>query len=185
MKLIIDIPETVVTAIQNGEDYRYDIHTAIAQGIPYEERPQGDLISREALKIEIEKQIAYCDDKSKHQSDMKELLRYSNTSYGLRLAHNYVDNTPTISPDMAQVLAYESGKASAERPTGKWKLIKDKSKNINAECPFCKFAIKGIAYNYEIWEIKQLIKNGDFDFEFPNYCEHCGADMRDTSGEKL
>ena len=39
MKLIIEIPEKVVTAIQNGEDYRYDIHTAIAQGIPYEEKP--------------------------------------------------------------------------------------------------------------------------------------------------
>lgn len=47
MKLIIDIPEEVVTAIQNGEDYRYDIHTAIAQGIPYE--PKGDMISRSAL----------------------------------------------------------------------------------------------------------------------------------------
>ena len=47
MKMIIDIPENVVTAIQNGEDYRYDIHTTIAQGIPYEEK--GDLISREDL----------------------------------------------------------------------------------------------------------------------------------------
>lgn len=44
MKLIIDIPGKVVTAIQNGEDYRYDIHTAIAQGVPYEERPQGEWI---------------------------------------------------------------------------------------------------------------------------------------------
>lgn len=47
MKLIIDIPEKVVTAIQNGEDYRYSIHTAIAQGIPYEgktcdEREKGN-----------------------------------------------------------------------------------------------------------------------------------------------
>ena len=41
MKLIIDIPRKVVTAIQNGEDYRYDIHTVIAQGVPYEERPHG------------------------------------------------------------------------------------------------------------------------------------------------
>lgn len=44
MKLIIDLPEKVVTAIQNGEDYRYDIHTAIAQGIPYEENPKGEWI---------------------------------------------------------------------------------------------------------------------------------------------
>lgn len=35
MKLIIDIPEEVVIAIQNGEDYRYDIHTTIAQGKPF------------------------------------------------------------------------------------------------------------------------------------------------------
>ena len=35
MKLIIDIPKEVVVAIENGLDYRYDIHTAIAQGIPY------------------------------------------------------------------------------------------------------------------------------------------------------
>lgn len=41
MKLIIDIPEKVVTAIQYDKDYRYDIHTAIAQGIPYEENLQG------------------------------------------------------------------------------------------------------------------------------------------------
>lgn len=47
MKLIIEIPLKVATAIQNGEDYRYDIHTSIAQGVPYE--PQGDLISRDAL----------------------------------------------------------------------------------------------------------------------------------------
>lgn len=59
------------------------------------------LIDANALKIEIEKQIAYCDDKSKHQSDMEEVLRYSNTSYGLRLAHNYIDNAPSISPEKA------------------------------------------------------------------------------------
>lgn len=47
MKLIIDIPKEVVVAIQNGEDYRYDIHTAIAQGMPYEDRPQGEWIGGE------------------------------------------------------------------------------------------------------------------------------------------
>lgn len=34
MRLIIEIPEEIVKAIQNGKDYRYDIHTAIAQGTP-------------------------------------------------------------------------------------------------------------------------------------------------------
>jgi hypothetical protein len=41
MKLIIDIPKEVVVAIENGFDYRYDIHTAIAQGTPYEARLTG------------------------------------------------------------------------------------------------------------------------------------------------
>ena len=41
MKLIIDIPKEVIVAIENGLDYRYDIHTAIAQGAPYEERAHG------------------------------------------------------------------------------------------------------------------------------------------------
>ncbi len=40
MKLMIDIPENVVTAIRNGEDYRYDIHTTIAQGIPLTSRQE-------------------------------------------------------------------------------------------------------------------------------------------------
>ena len=48
MKRIVEIPDKVVEAIQNGEDYRYDIHTAIAQSTPY--NPSGDCISREALK---------------------------------------------------------------------------------------------------------------------------------------
>ena len=34
MQIVINIPEEVIKAIQNGKDYRYDIHTAIAQGIP-------------------------------------------------------------------------------------------------------------------------------------------------------
>lgn len=46
MQIVIDIPEKVVTAIQDGEDYRYDIHTAIAQGIPLP-KGHGDLIDRE------------------------------------------------------------------------------------------------------------------------------------------
>lgn len=75
MKIIIDIPEKVATAIQNGEDYRYDIHTAIAQGIPYE--PKGDLISREALK--------------------KYIGTYDGTTAQVEAVEvKYIDNAPTI-----------------------------------------------------------------------------------------
>ena len=46
MKLIIEIPDKVVKAIQNGLNYRYDILTAIANGIPITD----DMISREGMR---------------------------------------------------------------------------------------------------------------------------------------
>ena len=49
MKLVIDIPKEVVVAIENGFDYIYDIHAAIAQGIPYEDRPQGDWLEDDGI----------------------------------------------------------------------------------------------------------------------------------------
>ena len=56
----------------------------------------NDLISRKALRIEIKKQLAYYEDKSEHQSDSEEALRYLITSYGLRIALLFVDNAPTV-----------------------------------------------------------------------------------------
>lgn len=58
MKLLIDIPEEIVTAIQNGQDYRYDIHTVIAQGKPYD--TSGDLISREYVESIVEELENIC-----------------------------------------------------------------------------------------------------------------------------
>ena len=49
IELVIKIPEEVVTAIQNGEDYRYDIHTAIANGTPLP-KGHGRLIDADKLK---------------------------------------------------------------------------------------------------------------------------------------
>lgn len=55
MKLIIDIPAKVVKAIQNGKDYRYDIHTAIAQATPlpkgYGRLIDADAVIAEAISI--------------------------------------------------------------------------------------------------------------------------------------
>lgn len=53
MKLVIDIPDEYVEQIKNnteGATAESEAVDAIRNGIPYEERPQGDLISREALK---------------------------------------------------------------------------------------------------------------------------------------
>lgn len=123
---------------------------------------KDDLISREALKIEIEKQIAYYDDKSKHQSDIDEFLRYRNTTYGLRLAHNYIDNAPTVDipnyggqviPDTLQGWRYE------ERPQGKWIEKEETPASVSYYCSVCKIA--GIPIT--------------------PFCPNCGADMRGKS----
>ena len=54
MKLIIDIPDEVysdITSLAKFPTYITPIlRDIIKDGTPYEERPQGDLISREALK---------------------------------------------------------------------------------------------------------------------------------------
>ena len=93
MKLIIDIDEKVVTAIQNGEDYRYDIHTAIAQGIPYE--PKGDLISREALK------------KALKDAHINMKLTFDIATFNCVM--NTVDNAPTVAVNCKDCDGYEAG----------------------------------------------------------------------------
>ena len=46
--------------------------------------------------------------------------QFSEGAYTVKGIREIIDKAPTVTPDMAQVLAYESGKASAERPTGEW-----------------------------------------------------------------
>ena len=104
MKLIIEIPEEVVKAIQDGEDYRYDIHTAIAQGKPCD--TSGDLISRENLKKAIYKRSYYIDDYEE--------------------AIKVINNAPTVESNISETyrVAYEQGfrhgKEKYERPQGEW-----------------------------------------------------------------
>ena len=116
---------------------------------------KGDLISREDLKIAVDKQIAYCDDKSKHQSDLDEVLRYSNTAYGLRLAHICIDNAMAV---------------YSERPKGAWKFFEEDPNDDDMtyySCSVCGRLIHA--------KEAGLLKNYPF-------C-HCGADMRKGAAE--
>lgn len=63
-------------------------------------------------------------------------------------AFDVVDNAPTITPDMAQVLAYERG---AERMKGKWHYC-----DTMYHCDQC---------------------GGGF-YDMSRFCPNCGADMR-------
>lgn len=81
----------------------------------------SDLISREYLYKEFKqrqnaalrwKEKAILDD------DEERKIRADATLCFLSEVKLTIDNAPTVTPDMAQVLAYECGKAS-ERPQGK------------------------------------------------------------------
>lgn len=69
-----------------------------------------------------------------------------------------IDQAPTVTPVMAQVLAYESGKASAERSQGEWIIVDDTEKFI-AKCSVCGRI-----------EDSRMVK------DYP-FC-HCGAKMK-------
>ena len=73
-------------------------------------------------------------------------------------------NAPTVTPDMAQVLAYESGKASAERPKGEW--LDEKFVAFHLTCNQCGCHLR---------KQKNEVFEGDFEY---NFCPNCGADMR-------
>lgn len=59
MKLIIDIPEMAYEAFKEWHKNKVASveQSLIANGIPYEEKPQGDIISREALKKDFCKDV--------------------------------------------------------------------------------------------------------------------------------
>lgn len=72
-----------------------------------------------------------------------------------KYVHKIIDNAPTITPDMAQVLAYESGKASADRPTGEWIFDGFCFSSSKFKCSICHYP----------------------ELEKTNYCPTCGAKM--------
>ena len=88
MKLIIDIPDEEYNRIKEWEDnitgYQTSLvlYRAVRNGIPYEERPQGDLISRDALK------------KAMEQADM-EAIDYEMLA---GMYEHLVRNAPTVIP---------------------------------------------------------------------------------------
>lgn len=92
MKLIIDIDDNVFTrlfdnGVETNSDDREVIDRAVRNGMPYEDRPQGDLISRSYLKQMIPAPI---EDEYKH-------------------VHQIIDNAPTVPmPDFKE--GYKQGK---------------------------------------------------------------------------
>ena len=88
-----------------------------------DERPQGegDLISRTWLK-EHKFTTQVCNGVEIESVDVVGVAT--------------IDNAPPVAPDMAQVLAYESGKASAKRPQGEWIPVSERLPDNETEVLF-------------------------------------------------
>ena len=72
-----------------------------------------------------------------------------------------VDKAPTIEPAFREVVAYECGQKSVERPTGHW---------VNGYKSFNCSVCGKIAYSWNHFGEYIQVKS--------NFCPNCGADMR-------
>lgn len=89
MKLIIDIDESLLNEAKNGHICLGEFADAVMNGVSYEERPQGDLISREALKKAITNRLVSVTYSSDYTDGLQD--GYLNTI-------NEIDNAPTVNP---------------------------------------------------------------------------------------
>ena len=128
MKLIIEIDEYYFEIIKHdfetGADYKpFEI---IANGKPYEERPQGDLISRQDAIDALEEQLDYLQMLNKNENPTAK-----GKWYGVNWARNTIADLP-----------YKQN----ERPQGHW-IVESELKclyycsncrsNGNRNQPFC------------------------------------------------
>ena len=72
-----------------------------------------------------------------------------------------IDDAPTIEPAFREVVAYECGQKSVERPTGHW---------VNGYKSFNCSVCGKIAYSWNHFGEYIQVKS--------NFCPNCGADMR-------
>ena len=153
MKLIIKKKKKVLTAIQNGEDYRYDIHTTRAQGIPVS--TESDLISRSDLKQTINK---VADEEIRIDEKWAKGLKYS-----LKL----IDSAPTIEPkkEIVPVCKVTFDKEELQ------KMVDEKVKEIITDCENCQF--KKFSEDMADKLAKVMIDNGITDFN--ELAKRCGV----------
>lgn len=136
MKLIIDIDEEAYKMCKQILYDGDDIERAIANGRLFEETGMDDdLISREALKDEIQKEL-----------DKADLSEYEACICVTSIYDRLIDNAKTVCHDN-YAMGYQDGVRTvlSERPTGKWiygNLDHSTCSNCNyanhyGDLPFC------------------------------------------------
>lgn len=119
------------------------------------------LIDADALKENFESRLALCYKWVEKAKDEETKIRADATKHFICEVIMSIDNAPKVEPTFREVVAYECGQKSVERPQGEWiKHIDDLyPEDSTEECPFCH-------------EEQRLVGNDD------NFCPNCGADMR-------
>ena len=102
------------------------------------------------------------------REDLKKVFGYTDEWYKGRTVCAIIDNAPTVKPDMALLLAYESGKASNERPTGAWINHRNDYGHNIADCSRCGKAMQ--------W-------HDDDEDGIPRFCWYCGTKMKNGEEE--
>ena len=150
MKLIIDIDEELYKNVIEHTKEGYigsDVWIAVAKGEPVS--TEGDLISRKALKDDINSLYEY-DTTYNEEFDA-----------GVQSIINFIDNAPTV-PQTIITEFKGCDNCELERPQGRW-VFKDLHNGKTwYECSVCGRKI----------HIGDKVQKSDFPF-----C-HCGADMR-------
>lgn len=101
----------------------------------------------------------------------------------IEVLKNIQDNLEkTLSLDICAIdTAIEALK---EQQHGEWKLVQ-RGKYVDIVCPLCGYVREdSIAYGYTTDQVMYSIKQGVFGYDFPNFCEECGAKMGLKEGEK-
>lgn len=145
MKLIIECTEQTYSECKKISGLS-ETAFVIANGKPYDD--SGDLISREALKTELNSRPFPQD--------------YSTTLL-LGVFNELIDNAPTVPTFTLEDMqnnwddgaAHEAAKHDREK--GEWIIVKDEKYGDNVKCPFCGKELAGTDLNF---------------------CCKCGADMR-------
>ena len=151
MKLIIDVEkdyyEMLKYNVEHGQEYKpFEI---IANGIPYEEGPQGDLISRKALKRDICNYLASFMNGDVIGNIVK-----------------IIDNAPTVEytfEEAFQKTVCDNKLYCPSRPRGEWICKEEYDDYPNKKVCECSECGRVICISHN---------------NFPNFCENCGADMR-------
>lgn len=183
MKLIVDVPdEEYNTLSKMSEKEKVNelsyYEKIIANGTPYEERPQGDLISRSELRKALHDRYAQWGDLTKYEILMSAMFETFN---------KLIDNAPTIDFEKlgeslnCQIRAHYGSCDDCELSCPRNELIK----------------LLGLARphgEWIKWNFKTFGAMGDWEYKCSNcekvyggeynFCPNCGADMRKTESAR-